>query len=719
MNENQDPELLPIDLEIERVAQDRVAQGGVAANNGQNAVIVVDDRDRAIRQYALPLFNELNPGIVRPEIQAAQFELKPVMFHMLQTVGQFSGMPTEDPHLHLRLFIEVSDSFKLPGVIEDALRLKLFTYSLRDRARAWLNSLPSDSVTTWQELAERFLMKYFPPTKNAKLRSEITSFQQLDEESLYEAWERFKELLCKCPHRGIPHCIQMETFYNGLNAHTRMVVDASANGALLAKSYNEWPTSRLSTSRKVAGIHDVDAITSLAAQVSSISNMLKIMNIGMNQSVGKPMGTQFGKMENISCVYCGEGHTFDNCPSNPAVVCYMENQNRNDPYSNSYNPSWRQHPKFSWSNQGAGPSNSSMPPRPNFPPGYPPQAPQQQAMQSGSLENMLKEYIVKNEAMIQSQAASLRNLENQVGQLANELRNRPHGTLPSDTENPRNASNEHCKAVTLRSGKELENSKTNYGHEGEPSSIQINQEIHKDAELPSKQKLDSQFKKFLDMLKQLHINIPLVEALEQMLNYVKFMKDILTRKRRLGEFEIVALTKECSSFLQNKLPPKMKDPGSFTIPCTIGNSYCGMALCDLGASINLMPMSVSRQLGIGEVRPTTVTLQLADRSLAYPDGKIEDVLVKVDKFIFPVDFIVLDYEADREVPIILGRPFLATGRTLIDVQKGELTMRVQDEQVTFNVFKAMRFPDEVEECSVVSVVDSLASKELENNFMIL
>ncbi|XP_062118923.1 uncharacterized protein LOC133832623 [Humulus lupulus] len=340
-------------------------------------------------------------------------------------------------------------------------------------------------------------------------------------------------------------------------------------------------------------------------------------------------------------------------------------------------------------------------------------------MQSSSLENMLKEYIVKNEAMIQSQVASLRNLENQVGQLANELKNRPHGTLPSDTENPRSMGKEHCKAVTLRSGKELEKDKTESGHEdAELPSAQRSTSAQDAAGIPQhcqpassiskkppsfpqrfqKQKLDYQFKKFLDMLKQLHINIPLVEALEQMPNYVKFMKDILKRKRRLGEFETVALTKECSSFLQNRLPPKMKDPGSFTIPCTIGNSYCGMALCDLGASINLMPMSVYRQLGIGEVRPTTVTLQLADRSLAYPDGKIEDVL------------------ADKEVPIILRRPYLSTGRTLIDVQKGELTMRVQNEQVTFNVFKAMRFPDEVEECSVVSVVDSLASKELENNF---
>ncbi|XP_062104095.1 uncharacterized protein LOC133815256 [Humulus lupulus] len=316
-------------------------------------------------------------------------------------------------------------------------------------------------------------------------------------------------------------------------------------------------------------------------------------------------------------------------------------------------------------------------------------------MQSSSLENMLKEYIVKNEAMIQSQATSLRNLENQVGKLANELRNRPHGTLPSDTKNPRNVGKEHCKAITLRSGKELENTKTNSGHEGEPSSIQINEEIQKDAEIPSvqksasaqnvagmpqhsrpdnsiskqlppfpqhfqKKKLDSQFKKFLDMLKQLHINITLVEALEQMPNYVKFMKDVLTRKKRLGEFETVALTKECSSFLQDKLPPKLKDLGSFIIPCTIGNTYCGMVLCDLGASINLMPMYVFKKLRIGEVRPTTVTLQLEDIYLAHSNGKIEDVFVRVDKFIFPADFIVLDYEAKREVPIILGRPFLAT-----------------------------------------------------------
>ena len=106
-----------------------------------------------------------------------------------------------------------------------------------------------------------------------------------------------------------------------------------------------------------------------------------------------------------------------------------------------------------------------------------------------------------------------------------------------------------------------------------------------------------------------------------------------------------------------------------------------------------MPFSIYRKLQIGEAMPTSVSLQLADRTLVFPIGVVENVLVKVDKFIFPADFIVIDMEEDAEVPIILGRPFLATGRTIIDVKKGELTMRVQDQEVTFNVFKAMNFPD--------------------------
>ena len=119
------------------------------------------------------------------------------------------------------------------------------------------------------------------------------------------------------------------------------------------------------------------------------------------------------------------------------------------------------------------------------------------------------------------------------------------------------------------------------------------------------------------------------------------------------------LTEECNGFISNKLPSKLKDLGSSTIPCSIGGCDFGKALCDLGASINLMPFFVFRKLGLGEVKSTTVSLQLVDRSVKYPLGVIEDVLVKVGKFIFLVDFIVLDMEEDREVPLILGRPLLA------------------------------------------------------------
>ncbi|XP_038896305.1 uncharacterized protein LOC120084575 [Benincasa hispida] len=183
-------------------------------------------------------------------------------------------------------------------------------------------------------------------------------------------------------------------------------------------------------------------------------------------------------------------------------------------------------------------------------------------------------------------------------------------------------------------------------------------------------------------------------------SYVKFLKDILANKRKIGENEMVALTYECSALFQN-IPTKMKDPESFTLPCSIGGKEVRNALCDLGASINLMPSLIFKKLNIGNARPTTVTLQLADRSITYPEGKIEDVLVQVDKFIFPANFIILDYEADIKVSIILGCPFLAIGRALIDVQKGEHTIRVDDQQVKLDVLNALKYPNDMENCQYV------------------
>ena len=204
--------------------------------------------------------------------------------------------------------------------------------------------------------------------------------------------------------------------------------------------------------------------------------------------------------------------------------------------------------------------------------------------------------------------------------------------------------------------------------------------------------LEEQFSKFLDIFKKIEINIPFSEGLTQMPLYAKFMKEILSRKRKIVEEGIVILTATCSAVIQNSLPEKMQDPSSFIIPCEIGHADVGKALCDSGASINLMPLSVAKRLSLGELTPTAMTLQTADRKLAHPEGILEDVLIKVGKFIFLVNFVVIDIKEEKQVTLLLGRPFLATGATLIDVKKGELTLRVGDEVMHFNLNHSLKQP---------------------------
>ncbi|XP_038713437.1 uncharacterized protein LOC120007309 [Tripterygium wilfordii] len=220
-----------------------------------------------------------------------------------------------------------------------------------------------------------------------------------------------------------------------------------------------------------------------------------------------------------------------------------------------------------------------------------------------------------------------------------------------------------------------------------------------------KQKKDRHMLDIMELFKKVHINIPLLDAIKQVPSYVKFLKDICTNKRKFAEHERVMLNEECSAILLNILPPKLKDPGSFTIPCVIGNLRFEKALIDLCASVNLMPLSIFQQLGVEEMQPTSISLQLADRSIKFPLGIIEDMLVKVDRFILPADFIILDMEECREVPIIMGRPFLATAGTIIDVKKGLLTMNVEGESAGFQVFKAMKRPADMEECNRVDIIE--------------
>ena len=187
------------------------------------------------------------------------------------------------------------------------------------------------------------------------------------------------------------------------------------------------------------------------------------------------------------------------------------------------------------------------------------------------------------------------------------------------------------------------------------------------------------------MFEKIEINIPFLEALTKMPQYAEFMKDILSKNRKITEEGIVSLTATCSAVIQKTLPEKMQDLGNFTIPYKIRDVDMGKALCDFGTSINLMPLPVAQRLSFGELTPTSIALQMADITFAHLKGILEDVLIKVGKFVFPMDFVVINMEEDKQVSLLLGRPFLATGAALIDLKKRELTLMVGDEAVHFNL----------------------------------
>uniref|UniRef100_A0A1S3XJG9 Uncharacterized protein n=1 Tax=Nicotiana tabacum TaxID=4097 RepID=A0A1S3XJG9_TOBAC len=227
----------------------------------------------------------------------------------------------------------------------------------------------------------------------------------------------------------------------------------------------------------------------------------------------------------------------------------------------------------------------------------------------------------------------------------------------------------------------------------------------------AKHQKEEQYKKFFEMLKQIQVNIPLIEALKEMPGYAKMIKDLMSRKFDFQDLATVRLTQTCSAVVTRPIAKKLSDPGSFTIPCTIGNFAFAKALCDLGASINIMPLAIYKRLGIGRARPTSMLLQLTNRIVKRPFSILDDVLIQVGKFVFPADFVILDCKVDKEIPIILGRPFLATGRALIDCETGELKMRLNDEEITFNVQKSMRRLSEFVNCSLIDVVDVIVESD--------
>ena len=459
----------------------------------------------------------------------------------------------------------------------------------------------------------------------------------------------------------------------------------------------------------MASVDERENIAQLTAQISALTT--QVSKLTSSQS--------FNANQVAFCEVCSGPHSTLEClsgsssmPSSGEQVNYVNNfqQGNQGPYSNTYNPGWRNHPNFSWRNE-----NNTLKP----PPGFPKQGPAQNGppQQSQSrMEELMLSYMQKTDTMLQNQQATIRNLEGQISQISQQLSNRPSGSLPSKTEeNPK-----RVNAIMLRSGKQLKmDDKKAQVHEEESKKEKEEQKggepKKKSPEVKpyvppvpfpgrlKQQQLEAQFAQFVEVFKKLQINIPLLDALKQIPSYAKFLKELLSNKRTINNTEKVMLIGESSMVLEKKsahLPKKLNDQGSFTVPCTIGNFHFKNVLIDSGASINLMPLSVFKKLGIGQhtCKKTPVTLQLADKSTRFSKGTVEDVLVKVDELIFPVDFTVLDMEEDEDIPLILGRPFLATGQALIDVGKGKLTLRGLDKQVTFDIHDPVPYADVGKEC---------------------
>nr|XP_027067481.1 uncharacterized protein LOC113693100 [Coffea arabica] len=456
----------------------------------------------------------------------------------------------------------------------------------------------------------------------------------------------------------------------------------------MAANNYQWANERGNT-RRHAGMIEMDTLNMLSTQMNNVMKLL---------SRQSGVGPSSSNAHVACCSICGGEHDTNECVDSEQVQ-FVNNYNRNaqnNPYSNTYNPGWRNHPNFGWKDQG-------NQPRPANPPGF--QSRQQQVetkpgweMAVEKLAKVTSDRFERVEGRLDQLTTMYRNVEVQIGQIASSLNNRNQGELPSKTEvNPK----KHVKAITLRSGKQLkdppvvevkkdENEKQEEKHRNQEAIVEESSREESRKNRPSSS-----------------ATIPIPPAIP---SYAKFLKEIMTRKRKLEDCETIALTEECSAIIQNKLPPKLKDPGSFSIPCTIGNVDFSKALCDFGASVSLIPLTVARQLGLHELKRTNITLQLADRSIRYPLGVLENVLIKVQKFIIPVDFVVLDMEEDISMPIILGRPFLATAGTIIDVKNGKLKFQVGEEEVEFNLNEMEKYPSFTDHAYSIGTIDKLTQE---------
>nr|GEY62828.1 reverse transcriptase domain-containing protein [Tanacetum cinerariifolium] len=615
---------------------------------------------------------------------------------------------------------------------------------------------PPDSILTWEDLVNKFVNQFFPPSKTTHLKNKISRFTQRFKETFGEACERFQEMLRACPHHGFTELAQIDTYYNGLNDNDQDSLNAATGGIILSKtirealqiienkskvrySRNKLNVSRMNTTFRENVSKTGDWIDKLADQISTLIDIFA-------KKVITPAPV---KVVEESCVTCGGAHAYYICPntdSNQPSICVatgtynqvapqnrasnfiappgftpvQNSQNRfNQVQGNIFNRGNNFHGNqpFQVSNQGFQSQPFKVPNNP-VQQGFSNEFSSYKKANDQMMRNMQSKIIslkgeFKNEiqntmktqqtVLMEQQNAFQNNLQNMLsGFLHNQ--SSISGTLLSNTiPNPKG----EMKAITTRSGVAYEGSSIPTPKkvvERETKETSDKEQTNFQGSTAHIQPLaTNQMEKFFQIFQDLHFDISFADALLLMPKFVSTIKSLLTNKDKLFELAKILLNENCSAMLLKKLG----DPDKFLIPCDFLRMDVCHALADLGASINLMPLSIWKKISLPELTSTQMTLELADRSITRPKGVAEDVFVKVGKFHFPTDFVVVVFEAGPRVPLILGRSFLRTGHALIDVYGEEIALQVNDDAVAFNLNQTTRYSSTYDDLSVngIDIID--------------
>ncbi|GJU24641.1 NUDIX hydrolase 6-like protein [Tanacetum coccineum] len=539
-----------------------------------------------MEQYMSKTRANYGSGVARPKIEDKDnFELKGQFLKELRT-NTFSGSDHEDANEHIEKVLEIVDLFHIPNITIDQVMLRAFPMSLTGAASRWLRNEPTGSITTWDGLKTKFLNKYCPPARTAKKMEEINNFQQEPDENLYQAWERFKELLMKCPQHYLTEMQEVILFYNGLGIPTRQILDS--RGAIPSKT---------AADAKVAIQEMAEYSQKWHNGTSRLRRSYYTKDCPLKEE-GKTLKEAY---------YTQFGGPFQGGGYRAAAPGFYQRNNVNPSYQERRQSMEDTLSKFMSESAKRHEENS----------------------------NLIKEIRASTDAAIRNQGASIKTLEIQIGQMSKVLQERGFGSLPSSTEaNPR----DQVKSI----------------------STTIKADSYPIRRIGSSQYVVSTRQNRTLMYETRQTTIPFPSRLNGY--YCE------EKKGSYGpQFS------EAYSEASQSIPQKEKDPGSFTLPCFINNVCFNNSLVDLGASVSVIPLLTYLNLGLGELAHTKLTVELADRTVKYPKRIAKNVLVSIGKFVFPIDFIILDMLEDIKVPLNLGRPFLSTAHAKIDVYKRKIT----------------------------------------------